>query len=77
MSPKLKAFLIISAKQAVGAVIGNATLYALLPHTFNFHDIAGWTAFASATASFVLAAEAKVWLPKLLIWANSPTPGAN
>ena len=75
MNPTLKRFLIVSAKQAVGAVVGNSALAAMFPHTFNLHDWAGLLAFAKATLGFVLAAEAKVWLPKLLLWANSPTNG--
>jgi hypothetical protein len=72
MSPKLKTFLIICAKHAVGAVIGNATLATLLPKTFNAHDL---LAFAYSTLGFIAAAEGKVWIPKLLAWVNSPTPG--
>jgi hypothetical protein len=75
MNPKLKKFLIISAKQAVGAVIGNATLAALLPGTFNFHDWSSLLPFLKSTAALVFAAESKVWLPKLLAWVNSPTNG--
>jgi hypothetical protein len=76
LSPKVKALLIISAKQAVGAVMGNSALWALMPTTFNFHDTAGWSHFGLATLSFIWAAEGKVWIPKLYTWINSPTPGA-
>lgn len=76
MNATLKKFLIISAKQAIGAVTGNATLGTLFPKIFNFHDAAGLIAFAKATGALVLAAEAKVWIPKLLQWANSPTNGS-
>lgn len=75
MNPKLRVFLIISAKQALGAIIGNSALMAMLPATFNFHDVHGWLAIGKATLGFVMAAEAKVWGPKLLAWVNSPTNG--
>lgn len=76
MNPLLKKFLIISGKQAVGVLFGNAALAAALPKVFNFHDAAGLIAFAKLTGTLVLAAEAKVWIPKLLSWANSPTNGS-
>lgn len=75
MNPIFKAILVISAKQALGAVIGNGTLMALMPKTFNFHDPAGTLALLKATAAVVLAAEGKVWIPRLLKWVNSPTTG--
>jgi hypothetical protein len=75
MNPAIRKILVISAKQAVGALVGNATLAALLPSVFNFHDPAALLAFAKATLGFVIAAEAKVWLPKILQWVNSPTNG--
>jgi hypothetical protein len=71
----MKIFLTICAKQAVGAIVGNAALWALLPSTFNPHDLSGWINFGKATIGFVAAAEGKVWIPKLLAWVNSPTPG--
>lgn len=73
MNPTLKKFLVISAKQAVGALVGNAALGTMLPSVFNFHDVSHALAFLKATGGFVLAAEAKVWLPKLLEWVNSPS----
>ena len=76
MNPTLKKFLVITMKQAVGALIGNTALNAMFPTVFNFHDTAHLLAFAKATLGFVLAAEAKVWLPKLLQWVNSPTNGS-
>lgn len=75
VNPTLKKFSIISAKQAVGAIVGNAALGMMLPQVFNFHDLPHVLAFLKATAGFVIAAEAKVWLPKLLAWVNSPTNG--
>lgn len=76
MNASVKSMLIISAKQAVGAVVGNSALLAMLPHTFNFHDVTGMIAVVKATVGFILASEAKVWVPKLLQWVNSPTVGA-
>jgi hypothetical protein len=64
VNPKLAKFLVISAKQAVGALVGNAALGTMLPQVFNFHDPAHALAFLKATGGFILAAEAKVWLPK-------------
>lgn len=75
MNATLRKVLVISGKQAIGALLGNGVLAGLLPHTFNFHDKAGMMAFATSTLSLVLAAEGKVWIPKLLAWANSPTNG--
>lgn len=73
MNPKFRSFLIVSAKQAVGAVVGNTALMAMLPATFNFHDHVAMLNILKATLGFVLAAEAKVWVPKIVIWVNSPT----
>jgi len=75
LSPQVKAFLIISAKQAVGVLVGNSALWALMPATFNFHDWKGLSNFLLSAVSLVIAAEGKVWIPKLLAWANSPTDG--
>jgi hypothetical protein len=72
----LSKVLVISLKQAVGALVGNAALGTMLPQVFNFHDPSHALAFLKATGGFILAAEAKVWLPKLLTWVNSPTNGA-
>jgi hypothetical protein len=74
MNPKMKAFLTISAKQAVGAILGNTVLLALLPKTFNLHDWSSIRPLLSSTLGFIVAAEGKVWIPKLANWVNSPTP---
>jgi len=73
LNPKLKFFLIVSAKQAVGVVLGNSGLMAAFPNLFNFHDRAGIIAILKATAIIIATAEGKVWIPKLAEWAASPT----
>lgn len=77
MNPSVRNVLLISAKQAVGAIIGNAALAALLPGVFNLHDPAHALAFLKSTLAIVAGAEAKVWVPRILLWVNSPTNGEN
>ncbi len=76
MNAVVKKVLIISAKQAVGALVGNSALAAMFPAVFHWHSAAGLIAIGKASLGFIAAAEAKVWIPKILLWVNSPTNGS-
>lgn len=76
LNPKLKAVLIISAKQAVNALLTNSAFMTL---TGNWHQWittrAGWLNIGLLTLSTIAAREALIWLPKIQAWTQSPTPG--
>jgi len=71
MNPKLKSFLVNSAKNAVNAVITNAGLMAMFSQTFEMHTHAGVVNLLKSTALVVLAREVMVWGPKVLAWSQS------
>lgn len=76
MNPKLRSFLIVFAKQAI---IGASTTIAVVwqdPEKFNLNHVAGLEHVGLTIAAAVGAREAMVWGPRLLAWANSPTPDA-
>lgn len=70
MNATVKQVLIISAKNALNAVL------VTLPPTIHFHRInrAGLEYILWIFGSAVIAREATIWLPKLLAWSTSPTP---
>jgi hypothetical protein len=67
----VKRFLIITAKNAVNAILTNSVLMALIPATFNMHTKAGWLNLGKAFAGVVLGREATVWIPVLLRWSRT------
>lgn len=71
MSPKLKAFLVISAKQAVNAVIVQIIPMIFDNGQFNVHSASGLEHIGMLAISAILAKESSVWLPKLLAWSQS------
>ena len=75
MNPKVKAFLVVSAKQAINAVLTSSALSGLFHSTFNLSDPTHVMNVAKAIGAVVAAREIMVWGPKLLKWTQSPTPG--
>ncbi len=75
LNPTFRKVLIISSKQAVGALVGSTLLAGMFPSTFNLHDMAHFYSVLKAVGSIVLSAEAKVWLPRIMEWVKSPTNG--
>lgn len=75
LHPKLRSFLIITAKHAVNVVLTNGGLTLVMPHTFHFHDWAGFLAYAKVTGCLILSREFMVWGPRLLAWSQSTTNG--
>lgn len=71
MKPKLKAFLIISAKNAVNALIVNSAAWLVVPKDFNLHNWTGTDHILWLALGVVVAREGTVWLPKLLQWSQS------
>lgn len=74
MTPKLRSFLIVSAKNGINAIITNAGLMAMFSQTFELHTRAGVLNLAKSTLLTVATREAMVWGPKLMLWSQSPTP---
>lgn len=71
LHPKVKAFLIVSLKNAVNAVLMNAALMVQWHNEFNFDNWAGVWALCKATLSVILSREALIWGPKLIKWSQS------
>lgn len=76
-SSKLKSFLVISAKNALNAVLTNAALMTTFHNWGQLSTKAGWISIGWTTLSVVGAREATVWLPKILAWSTSPTEDGN
>lgn len=71
LHPAVKSFLIISAKNAVFAILTNSALMIQWHSIFNFDNWPGVWAVFRATASVIAAREGLVWLPKLLKWSQT------
>lgn len=71
MNPKLKTFLIISAKNAVNALLTNTGAWLIVPKDFNLHNLAGLDHIALLALTTILAREGTVWIPKILAWSQS------
>ena len=69
----LRNFFIISLKTAVGALIVESGAWFILPDNFNLHDKAAFWNMLKLGGFIVAASEAKVWVPKLLAWSQTPT----
>jgi hypothetical protein len=69
----LRNFFIISLKTAVGALIVESGAWLILPANFNLHDKAAIWNMAKLAIFIVGGSEAKVWVPKLLAWSQTPT----
>lgn len=75
MNSKLRSILIISAKNAVNAILTNAALMATMGQWFHLHSRSGLYHVLDATLCTVIGREALVWIPKLLAWSQSDTNG--
>ena len=75
INPKVRTVLIVSAKHAVAALLTNAGLSVAFHDVFNTHE--GWWTFLKLVITVVGVAEGMYWGPRLLKWANSPTPGVD
>lgn len=71
MNPTLKNILIISAKNAVNAVLTNSALMAMMSETFNLHSWDGVKHILMAAGSVIGSREAMIWIPKLLRWSTN------
>lgn len=71
MNPKLKTFLIISAKQAVNAILTNGALMTMMSGTFHLHSWDGVKHILEATLSVIGSREAMIWVPKILRWSTT------
>jgi hypothetical protein len=69
--PTLKRYLIISLKNAVNAVLIDASLTSQWHFIFNFDNWAGVWALMRATAGVIIAREGLVWGAKLLKWTQT------
>jgi len=67
----LRSFLIIVLKNAVNAIITNASLIAMLHGAFNITTSVGWWNIGKAALSVVIAREAVVWGPVLIKWSTT------
>lgn len=71
MNLALKNFLMIVLKNAVNAVITDATLMTLNHGAFNLQTTAGLWNLAKAAGSVILAREVTVWGPIILNWTRT------
>jgi hypothetical protein len=71
VNPTLKALLVNIGKNAVNAILTNATLMAMLGDVFNVHTAAGWWNIGKATVGVVVGREAAVYIPKLIAWSTT------
>lgn len=76
MNPKLKTLLVISAKNAVRAILNNLGAFGIDPGHFNVVTRAGVEHMLLLALSTVVSAEAVYWGPKILAWAKS-VPDSN
>jgi hypothetical protein len=67
----LKAIASVTAKNAVNAIITNATLLTLLGNWQQIGTHDGIMMILKTTVSVVFAREAIVWFPKILAWSQS------
>lgn len=71
MNSKLKAFLLISLKQAVNAVLVNYTASVFWPQVFHLHDWHGALNILKLIGAVIGAREIAVWGPVLLKWSRT------
>lgn len=67
----MKNFLMIVLKNAVNAIITNASLMTMLHGAFNLYSKAGWWNIGKATLSVVIAREIVVWGPVVMRWTTT------
>ena len=71
MNATLKKVLLISAKNAVNAVLTNGTLLAAMPGVINLHSSDGLWNILKVTIGVVISREAMIWVPVLIKWSTS------
>lgn len=72
MSARLKRALLISAKNAVNALLTNTAMTALFPHFMQWHHPANfWWNVGKVALATVIGREAIFWGPKLLRWSET------
>lgn len=74
MNASVNNLLVISAKNAVRAVLNNVGAWGIDPDHFNVVTRAGIKHVALLAASTVVSAEAVYWAPKILKWAQAVPP---
>lgn len=74
MNKTWKAILINSAKHAVNAILVTAPTLGIAPGSFHFHNAKGIEHILMEMGGAVIAREAAVWVPKLLVWSQTPEP---
>lgn len=73
----IKNILLITAKNAVNAVLTSSVLMVLNNGAFNFRNPDGWWNLGKAVASVIIGREVAVWVPILLKWSStSANPAA-
>lgn len=75
MNPTLRSFLINSGKHAVNALLTNATLMTLFGEWAQLDTRTEWWHILQVAFGCVVAREATVWLPRLLLWSQSTNGG--
>lgn len=77
MNPAIKNFFLISAKNAVNALLLNTALWAKFPGVFNLNSKAGLWNFGYGILICIGSREVAVWGPVLLQWSStSANPAA-
>lgn len=71
MNPTFKNILLISAKNAVNALITNISASQLWPLVFNLHSKSGIFNFVKLILTVIGSREVMVWLPKILKWSQT------
>lgn len=71
MNATLKSILVVSAKQAVNAILTNAAVTALFPQFMQWGHTAFWYNVGKVALAAVASREAMFWAPKLLAWSQS------
>jgi hypothetical protein len=72
ISPKVKTFLVITAKHLVLAAFTNAAFMVAFPKEFHLHDWRGaGHVLLMGIAQIVGRESVQVWLPAILAWAKT------
>jgi hypothetical protein len=71
MNPTLKNALIYSAKNAVNALLTNASMTILFPQFMQWHTADWWWNVGKVALSAIISREVLVWGPKLLKWSTT------
>lgn len=77
MNPTFKSILVISAKNALNALLTSTAFLAFFNDWGWLNSSAGWINIGKVALSSVLAREAAIWVPKLLAWSQSNSTPSN